>query len=179
MLIIKYMRKILLILLFLFISFSQARAEVLQAGVSIEQIPKALFGSWRVSAKLDTTNSPSRFKPQSIDFWNMSRINDKITLDNPFSGANAEITVKAVEGNLVIFTKTAKYDENKVLTDTVTLRLNKNKFSGINTLKLESFSLVDNHLIKTETATYLVTGEKISGDSVIDVEESVENSVSQ
>ena len=60
------------------------------------------------------------------------------------------------------------YDGNKVLTDTVTLRLNKNQFSGINTLKLETFSLIDNHLLKTETASYRISGEKISGDNVIE-----------
>ena len=59
------------------------------------------------------------------------------------------------------------YQNNKILTDTVTLRLKENTFSGINTLKLESFSLIDNHLMKTETATYHITGEKLSGDSVL------------
>ena len=53
------------------------------------------------------------------------------------------------------------------MTDTVTIRLNNNEFSGINTLRLESFSLIDNHLMKTETATYHITGEKISGDNVL------------
>ena len=71
---------------------------------------------------------------------------------------------------IVVFSKRIKYD-NKTLTDTVTLRLNKNKFSGINTLCLESFSLVDNHLRKTETATYHINGEKISGDNVIETPE--------
>lgn len=151
-----------------------AQAAVLEAGVSIDHVPKALFGSWRVNAKLESTNSPRTFKPQSLDFWNLSRVNDIIKLDNPFSGANAEIAVQTVEGNLVVFSKRLPYDGNKVLTDTVTLRLQENKFSGINTLRLESFSLIDNHLMKTETATYHITGEKLSGDSVLIEEESPE-----
>lgn len=160
------MKKILI--LFLTIFFIQtANATVVEAGISIEHIPKALFGSWRVNAKLDKTNSVGTFKPQSIDFWNLSRVGDTIKLDNPFSGANAKISVQTVEGNIVVFSKQLPYDGNKVLTDTVTLRLHENEFSGINTLKLESFSLIDNHLIKTETATYHITGEKISGDSVL------------
>ena len=97
----------------------------------------------------------------------MSRIGDTIKLNNPFSGANAEISVQTVEGTLVVFSKRLPYDGNKVLTDTVTLRLEANKFTGINTLTLESFSLIDNHLMKTETATYHITGEKLSGDSVL------------
>ena len=141
--------------------------ELFEAGISVDHVPKALFGSWRVNAKLEQTNSPQTFKPQSLDFWNLSRVNDVIKLDNPFSGANAEISVQTVEGNLIVFSKRLPYDGNKVLTDTVTLRLNKNEFSGINTLRLEAFSLIDNHLMKTETATYHISGERISGESVI------------
>ena len=83
------------------------------------------------------------------------------------SGADAEISVKTVEGNLVIFTKKTAYDKNKILTDTVNIRLEGNKFSGINELKLEQFSLIDKHLMKTETAVYKINGEKLSGESII------------
>ena len=138
----------------------------LQAGVSINDIPKAFFGSWRVNAKLEDTNSYATFKPQSVDLWNLSRVGDKVTLSNPFSGANADISVKTIEGNLIVFSKKAPYD-NKVLIDTVTIRLNENSFSGINELTLESYSMVDKHLMKTEKARYKISGEKISGDSIL------------
>lgn len=160
------MKKFLLLILVFFITAS-VNAEVLTAGVSIEEVPKALFGSWRIIAKLDTTNSQGTFKPQSLDFWNLSRYGDRIKLENPLSGADAEISVQTVEGNVVVFSKRLPYDGNKVLTDTVTIRLNGNEFSGLNSLRLESFSLIDNHLMKTETATYVIKGEKISGDSVL------------
>lgn len=161
------MKRILFTILLLFIS-SAVFAEdlILSTGVSINEIPKAFFGSWRVTAKLADTNSYGTFKPQSADLWNLSRVGDKITLSNPFSGANAEISVKTVEGNLVVFSKRSPYD-NKVLTDTVTIRLSGNSFSGINYLTLESYSLVDNHLMKTEHAKYTIKGEKISGESVL------------
>lgn len=159
-----------LVLLFILLFTNTANAEVFNLGVSIEEVPKELFGSWRISAKMDKTNSPRTFKAQSLDFWELSRFGDTIRLNNPYSGANAEISVQTVEGNIVVFSKRIKYD-NKILTDTVTLRLNKNKFSGINTLCLESFSLVDNHLMKTETATYHINGEKISGDNIIETPE--------
>ena len=159
--------KKMFVLFFAFLFTLSANATVLEAGVSVDHIPKALFGSWRVNAKLDRTNAPQSFKPQSVDFWELSRIGDTIKLNNPFSGANAEISVQTVEETLVVFSKRSPYDGNKVLTDTVTLRLEANKFSGINTLTLESFSLIDNHLMKTETATYHITGEKLSGDSVL------------
>ena len=143
-----------------------AQEYTLSTGISVNEVPKAFFGSWRVVAKLDDTNSYKTFKPQSVDMWNLSRVGDNITLTNPFTGAVANISLKTVEGNLIIFSKKAPYD-NKILTDTVSLRLENGKFSGINTLSLESFSLVDNHLMKTETARYIIKGEKISGDNIL------------
>jgi hypothetical protein len=160
------MKKILL--LFLISIFTlKANATVLETGVSIEHVPKALFGSWRVDAKLDKTNARSTFKPQSIDIWNLSRINNTVKLENPISGASAEISVQTIEGVLVVFSKKIPYGGNKILTDTVTIRLGENEFTGVNSLRLETFSLIDNHLMKTETATYHIDGKKISGDSVI------------
>lgn len=160
--------KKLLVLLFLLIFNLTANAEVLQAGVSLEEIPKTLFGGWRVSAKLDSTNSYSTFKPQSLDFWNLIRENDRLILDNPYSGAHSEISVNTVEGNLIVFSKKTPYDNNKVLTDTVNIRIEGDKFSGINYLKLESYSLIDKHLMKTETAQYIIKGEKIAGESILE-----------
>lgn len=161
------MKKIFFTILMLFYILS-VQATVIKTGISVESVPNMLFGTWRVSAKLEDTNSFKSFRPQSVDIWELSRVADTIKLNNPFSGANAEISVQTVEGNLIVFSKSLPYDGNKVLTDTVTLRLNKNQFSGINTLKLETFSLIDNHLLKTETASYRISGEKISGDNVIE-----------
>lgn len=162
------MKKFIFLILFLLSMPIVVLAETytLKAGVSVNDVPKALYGSWRVNAKLDDTNSYGTFKPNSVDFWTLSRVGDKITLTNPFTGATADVSLKAVEGNVIVFSKKAPYD-NKMLTDTITIRLSDNTFSGINTLKLESFSLVDNHLMKTETARYNISGEKISGDSVL------------
>ena len=167
------MKKILIILLTLLIP-QIVQAEVIEAGISLDLIPRNLYGSWRVQAKLEQTNAPRRYRPQSLDFWNLSRAGEIIELDNPMSGANAKISIEAVEGNLVVFSKKQAYDDNKVLTDTVTIRLNGDKFNGLNTLKLEHFSLIDNHLIKTETATYLITGEKVAGESILIEENAVE-----
>jgi hypothetical protein len=167
--IINFMKRFLL-LLFCIIFFAPivtSEEYTLSAGVSVNEVPKAFFGSWRVNAKLEDTNSYRTFKPQSADMWTLTRVGDTITLSNPFTGADAQISVKAVEGNLIVFSKRAPYD-NKMLTDTVSIRLENGKFSGINTLTLESYSLVDNHLMKTETARYLIKGEKISGESILD-----------
>lgn len=141
-------------------------AEVLKAGISIESVPKQLFGVWKVEGKLDKTTSYDVFKPQGLDVWNLSRNGEYLKLDNPNSGASSTVTLDAVEGNLVIFTKKSNYSDYKVLTDTVSIRVNENTFDGINELKLESFSAVDNHLMKTETAIYIIKGIKISGDTI-------------
>lgn len=159
----------LIILMAVFILPIESKAEdtVLSIGVSVNEVPKAFFGCWRIVAKLDDTNAYQTFKPQSVDMWNLTRVGDTITLTNPFTGASADISLRAVEGNLIVFSKKAPYD-NKVLTDTVSLRLDEGKFSGINTLTLESFSLIDKSLLKTENARYLIKGEKVSGESVIE-----------
>ncbi len=159
----KFFVTILILLLYPMVS---AEEFTLKAGVSINDVPKALFGSWRVNAKLEDTNSYGTFKPQSVDFWTLSRVGDKVTLSNPFSGANADVSIRTVEGNLIVFSKKAPYD-NKVLTDTIAIRLSDNTFTGINTLSLDSYSLIDNHLMKSETARYEIKGEKISGDSIL------------
>ena len=164
------MKRLFFIILSLFLTiFTCVLADdgmVLTTGISVNQIPKTFYGSWRITAKLEQASNYGIFKPQSADMWTLSRVNDTVTLTNPFTGANAEIALKAVEGNLIVFSKKAPYD-NKMLTDTVSIRLNKDSFTGINTLKLESFSLVDGHLLKTETARYLIKGEKISGESIL------------
>lgn len=160
----KFFSVIFLLLFFCPLAISEEYR--LSAGVSVNEIPKAFYGTWKIVAKLDDTNSRGTFKPTSVDMWNLSRIGDKITLSNPFTGANADISVQTIEGNLIVFSKKAPYD-NKVLTDTVALRLSDNTFSGINDLTLESFSPVDNHLIKCEKAKYIIKGEKISGDNIL------------
>ena len=163
------MKKFIIFIFTIFLFIQSATCETLKAGISVDHVPKTLFGTWRVNAKLDSTNAPKTFRPQSLDVWNLIRMDDKITLDNPFSGAKAEISVQTVEDNLIVFSKRLPYDGNKVLTDTVTIRLNKNEFSGINSLRLEYFSLINNHLMKTETATYHIKGEKISGDNILEI----------
>ncbi len=147
-------------------SFSE-EMKVLSAGISVNQVPKALYGNWRVISKLESSDSYGTFKPQSADMWTISRVNDVITLSNPFTGATADVTIKNVEGNLIIFSKKAPYD-NKILTDTVSIRIEKNRFTGINTLVLETLSNIDKSIIKTENARYIIKGEKISRDNIIE-----------
>ncbi len=155
------MKKILLVLMLL-IGVS-VQAETLQASISkIDSLPDEFFGSWRVVAKIDKQSGSIYFKPNTVDLWNLSRQGDVINLNNPFTGASASVKLDYVEGNIIRFTKIGDYD-NKKLTDTVDLKLNGDTFTGINSLKLETFSTYDNSLLKTDTALYILKGEKISG----------------
>lgn len=143
----------------------KAANTVLQAGVSIDKVPKELYGTWRVSAKLISTNTQDRFKNNSVDLWNLSRAGNVIKLDNPFSGANASVVVSYVGEGSVKFKRINNYDDKK-LTDTVQLILRKDSFKGINSLKIDTISQVDGHIMKTEWAEYELLGDKISGESI-------------
>jgi hypothetical protein len=125
----------------------------------VTMIPRTFYGTWRVvSSKIDSDSNI--FKEKSLDIWNLSRTGNVISLCNPFNGAKAEITIERVEANDIVFTKIGNYGK-KILTDKVELSIDNNSFTGINTIKLDTYS--DGKLIKTETATYKIRGEKIAG----------------
>lgn len=142
-----------------------AQQQVIHAGISIDKVPNEFYGTWRVESQLVSTNAPERFKANTVDLWNLSRAGDVITLDNPFSGAHASIMVDSVNNKTVKFKKIGDYDNQK-LTDTVQVTLGKETFTGTNTLKMDTVSQLDGHVLKSETATYKLKGEKISGSSV-------------
>ncbi len=132
----------------------------------VEEVPPAFYGTWRVVSKRIDTNSPVTFKEKGLDLWNLSMENNVIYLSNTFSGASAKILLEEVKGSTVTFSKSGRYD-NKILTDKVTISINGDKFTGENTLQLDTVSDVDGSVRKTETAKYFITGDKIAGDSVI------------
>jgi hypothetical protein len=137
----------------------------LKTGISIDKVPKDFYGTWRVSSKLLSTNSDGTFKEGSVDLWNLSRVGDVITLDNPFSGAKASIVISDLKDRAIKFKKIGD-EEGKKLSDTVQLVLGKDTFKGINNLKLDTISELDGHVIRTEWATYSLVGEKISGEAI-------------
>ena len=162
------MKKVFVLIICLVIAlFSTVLAETIKAGVSIESVPKAFFGTWQVDAQLEKTNNYGTFKPVSRDLWNLSRTGDVIKLENPFTRASAQVEIKQTEGNVVVFAKTSSFD-NKILRDTVTIRLNGDTFGGYNDFVLETVSLYDGHILKRDTAKYLIKGVKLAGSSIIE-----------
>lgn len=144
---------------------AKAETTMLQAGVSVNKVPVGFYGTWRVTSRLISANNSERFKENNIDLWNLSRSGNVITLDNPFSGAHASITVDVVNGNYLKFRKTGNFDNQK-LTDVVELKLGKETFTGTNSIKLDTISEEDGTVIGCDRATYRITGEKISGSSI-------------
>lgn len=138
---------------------------ILKTGISIDKVPKEFYGSWRVTSKLISTNKEGLFKENSIDLWNLSRVGNVITLDNPFSGAHASISVDEINNKTIKFQKVGAYENGQKLTDVVQLTLNKDAFTGENYLKLDQLS-EDGHVISSSKATYSLKGEKISGTSI-------------
>lgn len=162
------MKKLFLLFAIIMLNFTCSLAQdnyTLKAGISIDKVPKDFYGTWRVSSKILSTNAKELFKESSVDLWNLSRVGDVITLDNPFSGAKASIILTNVDGRAIKFKKTEDYDGKK-LTDTVQLVLEKDTFKGVNNLKLDTISAQDGKVIKTQWATYNLTGEKIYGDNI-------------
>lgn len=138
---------------------------ILKTGIEmVENVPSGLFGTWRVAAVLKKTDSPEVFRNKSADLWNLSRSDNVMNLNNPFTGASADLAVDFVKGNVVRFTKEGVSGDN-ILTDTVELTLNGDKFTGINTLVLKTVS--SGEIVKIQSAEYVLVGEKISGTSVI------------
>lgn len=142
-----------------------AETYTLKAGISLDKVPKELYGTWRVTSNLISTNNEEIFKENSVDLWNLSRLGNVITLDNPFSGARASISIDEVSDRSIKFKKIGDYDKKK-LTDSVELTLGKNTFTGTNTLKMDTISEDDGHVLKSEWARYKLSGEKISGASI-------------
>ncbi len=145
---------------------NMAIGKTLKAEISlVDNIPSGLFGTWRVAAVLAKTDSPETFRQKSADLWNLSRNGNVMNLSNPFTGASADLSVELVEGNVVKFTKEGGSDDKK-LTDSVELRLNGNKFTGVNRLTLKTVS--NGRVVSVQSAEYVLVGEKISGMSILE-----------
>ena len=158
------MKKIALLFIFLFllmfVSVSAFATPVLTG--SVTAVPESFYGTWRVVSERIEADSDI-FKDRNVDLWNLSRVNNVMTLCNMFNGAKAEITVTSADAKHIVFTKTGKYGK-KVLSDKVELYLREDKFEGYDTLSLNTY--VGGTIVKTESAKYLIKGEKIAGESV-------------
>lgn len=161
------MKKLLLLLLIFLLWMpaqrSFAESMLLKAGVSLsDQVPKGFFGSWKITSTMTYSNNPKIFNEVTTDYWNLSKVNDVITLTNPNSGAEASVTVEDVKGNQIKFTHVTK-GRNAKMTETPTLTLNGENFSGTDKIVVEKYKYGE--LISSDVVIYKIKAQKLSGNS--------------
>ena len=159
------MKKFLILCLF-FIFFVQLKAcsTTILGGVSIiEQVPQELFGSWAVSAVQSYTNNPKKYNSMpSLDYWNIYKHDNVLTLENPQSGARASVKIKEVVNNTVSFTRQAKKTESEV-TETPTITILGENFVGTDKMVIKNYK--NGVLISTDVVEFTIRGQKIGGIS--------------
>ena len=152
------MKKFLILCLF-FIFFAQLKvcATTILGGVSvIEQVPQELFGSWAVSAVQSYTNNPKKYNSMSsLDYWNIYKHDNVLTLENPQSGARASVKIKEVS-----FTRQSKKTESEV-TETPTITILGENFVGTDKMVIKNYK--NGSLISTDVVEFMIRGQKISG----------------
>ena len=138
--------------------------EPLQASVSMQdKLPAEFFGTWRVISIQTYCSNPLLNTPYSLDFWNLSRANNVITLTNPQTGAIASVKIDEVQKNTVKFTREEFSDTERVI-ETPTITINGENFTGTDKIIVENYKF--GKLVSTDTWTFTVKAKKISGASV-------------
>ena len=157
------MKRALIMIFSVFIIGMPVVAEtVIRGGVELsDRVPKGFFGTWKVTSVQTYTNNPMLFTERSTDYWNLSKEDDVITLSNPVSGAIASVTVKEVKNNQITFTR-RKTESNENVTETPTLTLNGENFSGTDRIVIEKYKYGE--LISTDIVEYRIDAVKVSGD---------------
>ena len=125
-----------------------------------DQIPTEFFGDWKVVSVCTKSTNTDYFDSTSVDIWRLSRNGDTITLENPLSGARADVGVSDVKGNTVKFEKRSYYPDEESI-ETPILTLQNDNFTGVDKISIKTFK--DGKLIKEDYVEYKVKGTKISG----------------
>lgn len=161
------MKKLLIIfLIFFFISpvqYAFSQTMLLQAGVSLsDQVPKGFFGSWKITSTISYSNNKKIFNEVTTDYWNLSKVADVITLENPQSGASASVTIEEVKGNQIKFRHVIR-NYNTKMTEMPALTLNGENFYGTDKIIIEKYKY--GQKISTDIVVYNIKAQKISGNS--------------
>ena len=159
------LKRVLLIFIIFLCSF--AKAQTLEGGITLsDQVPKELFGAWKVNAVCTQSTNRDYFDSTSVDVWIFSRIEDRILLTNPMSGATASIGVNEVKGNKVKFEKkTDLPDELSV--ETPILTIDKDSFEGVDRIYIKTTK--NGALVKEDFIEYKVKGTKMSNISLSEI----------
>jgi len=135
----------------------------LKASISLtQQVPAELFGTWKVVSIQTSCSNPLLNVPFSIDEWNLSRLNDVITLSNPQTGATASVKIDEVNKNTVKFTKSS-FSETEHAFETPTITINGENFVGTDKIVIENYKYGKH--VSTDVWIFQVKAKKISGAS--------------
>ena len=142
-------------------------SEPLHGGVSmLDRLPNELYGSWEVVSVQTYTNNKSLSAPMGIDYWNIYRTNDVLTLENPKTNARASVTVKSVKKNRITFIRTAK-KENEEVIETPTITIVGEDFWGTDKMVMKKYK--DGSLIRTDVVEFSIRGKKTGGQSTTEL----------
>lgn len=149
----------------LFLAIGQiSMATTLTGGISAsDRVPSGFFGTWKVVAVRANTTNTEMFAPSSVEIWNLSKINDVITLTNPISGASASITVKDATSDTFTFQRITG-DGEETVTETAKLILNGTNFTGSDTMVVRTRK--KGMPEKTENVRYTLKAYKVSGSDI-------------
>lgn len=103
------------------------------------------------------------FAPSSVEIWNLSKLNDVITLTNPISGASASITVKDATSDTFTFQRVTG-DGEETVTETAKLILNGANFTGSDTMVVRTRK--KGMPVKVENVKYTLKAYKVSGSDI-------------
>ena len=157
----RFFTTLLILLIFPLCSFAEGM--VIQGGVSLtSKVPQGFFGSWRVTAVMSYTNNERLFTSTTSDTWNLSKVNDVVTLTNPYTGAKASVDLQEVDGNTIKFVRKSN-SRNENVTETPILTLNGENFYGTDRIVIEKYKFGE--LVRTDIVEYKITAQRISGNS--------------
>ena len=128
----------------------------------LDRLPNGLYGSWEVVSIQTYTNNKKLSAPIGIDYWNIYRTNDVLTLENPQTNAKASVEVQAVKNNQITFIRTAK-KENEDVIETPTITIVGEDFWGTDKMVMKKYK--DGSLIRTDVVEFTIRGRKIGGQS--------------
>lgn len=159
----KYFILIVLNILFSLAISLKAASQTIQGCVSVlEQVPQALYGSWAVtSVQVYTSNLEYSALP-SVDYWNIYRHDDVLTLENPQTNARASVTLNAVKNNTVTFTRKSLKKESEI-TETPTITIDGENFWGTDKMIIKKYK--NAILLKTDVVEFSIRGRKTGGTS--------------
>lgn len=151
-------------ILTIFIFGQISGATTLSGGISAsDRVPVGFFGTWKVVAVRTVTTNEKMFAPSSVEIWNLSKLNDVITLTNPISGASASITVKDETSDTFTFQRVTG-DGEETVTETAKLILNGANFTGSDTMVVRTCK--KGMPVKVENVKYTLKAYKVSGSDI-------------